>query len=267
MSDIPSPEIEKRSVESILDEAATIDPSLVAKEILEWLINNVENYVDNTTKLYKIDLVVNSSEMSETKRLQNLYGAIPDDDLKGTLLSIKEEECRKSAENERVMDVCEKCRRQLDKITEAVFEEINENKDKINELFTRMIFFYEKIILNPESKKRAIEIDSELKSLIDGQENASDKEKKKIQDQIIKLIQEGESIVKFEQFDGYVSVTKFEYEAFTVGVKLQSKSTDEGNDEGNNEDAQVMKEYTIPEGFVVWLEIGYKHKQRPTGMF
>jgi len=260
---IPSPEVEKRPVESILEDSTAINTSLIADEIFAWLISNVENYVDNQTKLYKLDLIVNSSEMPETKRLQNLYGAIPDD--AASDLDASDEV------DKNTIDACEKCRRELDKITQDAFDEIKEHKDKLDELFTRMIFFYEKIILNPESKRKAIKIDDELKSLILGKEDAPDEEKKKIQEQIVKLIQEAEASVKYEEYKGSVSVTKFEYEAFTVGVQLKATSNPERDATGEIiemlEEPEVVKDYIIPEGFVVWLEIGYKHKQRPTAMF
>ena len=98
----------------------------------------------------------------------------------------------------------------------------------------------------------------------------SEKDKKKIQDRIVAMLKEGETLVKFEEFKGQVGITNFEYEAFSVGVKIQRKPLDQKQELNTcsvTETKEVMKEYLIPEGFTVWLEITFKHKQRPTTMF
>ena len=258
-------EVTKMRISDILEEAKSIEPKLIAEEILSWLVNNVESYVDNQTKLYKIDLVIDSDEMPMTKKLQDLYMAIPDDDLEGTPLSFGCKDFEKDAYNEKVMKESSDCRRELDKVVEKAYEEIKSNPNSTEGLFKRLIFFYEKIIMNPDNKKRALQIDADLKRLIEGKEEASEEEKKEIQEQVVKLIQEGEELVKWEEFEGAVSITKFDYEAFSVGVKLSSKPTDEERRAG--EESEVMKEYTIPEGFVVWMEMNYRLKARPTSMF
>jgi len=260
------PEVEKREIKDILEEAKKIETKFIAEEILGWLANNVENYVDNQTKLYKIDLVIDSDEMPMTKKLQDLYLAIPDDDMEGTPYPrLDKDSVENCTKNEDLMKEASDCRRELDKVVEEVYDKMADTPELMNGLFRRLIFFYEKIIPNPENRKRAIEIDEELKSLIEGKEDAPDAEKKEIQEQIIELIKEGESLVKYEEFEGAVSVTKFEYEAFSVGVKLSSKPTDEEMEHGAEQ--ETLKEYTIPEGFVVWMEMNYRLKARPTAIF
>jgi hypothetical protein len=183
--------------------------------------------------------------------------AIPDDEVEVSTKEVDEDE---STSNE-----ASACRRELDKVVARAYEEIISHAHALEGLFKRLVFFYEKIIMNPENKKRALQIDEELKKLIEGKEEASEEEKKKIQEQVVKLLQEGEELVKWEEFEGAVSITKFDYEAFSVGVKLTSKPTEEEQIEGEQE--EVVKEYTIPEGFVVWMEINYRLKARPTSMF
>jgi hypothetical protein len=258
-------EIVKMEISRILEEAKNINVSSVAEEILTWLTNNVENYVDNRTKTYKINLVIDTNEMPMTKKLQDLYGAIPDDDLEGTPYSLDQKNVEHCTKNEKIMEEGSKCRRELDKIVERVYEEINNFPQQLDVLFKRLIFFYEKIIMNPDNKKRALEIDEELKALIYGKEDAPVEEKKKIQEEIVKLIKEGESLIKYEEFSGVVTITKFDYEAFSVGVTLSSKPTEEEIELGAQ--SEVMKEYVIPEGFVVWMEISYKLKVRPASIF
>ena len=260
-------EVEKKEISAILEEAKSVEPQSIAKEIVAWLTNNVENYVDNETKLYKIDLVVDSDEMPMTKKLQDLYMAIPDDEEKPSeKLDKSEDQYKEETEAwEKSIQASSDCRRELDKVVAKAYDEMTTHPDALNGLFRRLIFFYEKIIMNPENKKRALQIDEELKVLIEGKEDASDKEKEEIQEKIVKLLQEGEELVKWEEFEGAVSITKFDYEAFSVGVKLSAKPNEE--EERAGAEAEVMKEYTIPEGFVVWMEINYRLKARPTSMF
>jgi len=253
-------EVKRMEIPVIIEESKKIEPQKIAEEILEWLSNNVENYVDNKTKLYKIDLVIDSNEMPMTKKLQDLYMSIPEDEeMVDGNVEIKD------GESPFVFNEASGCRRKLDEITEKAYEEISGHTDELNRLFRRLIFFYEKIIMNPENKRRALQIDESLKSLIEGKEDATDEDKVRIQEEVTKLIEEGEKLVKWEEFEGAVSVTKFDYEAFSVGVKLSSKPTDD--EVRNGEESEVMKEYTIPEGFVVWMEINYRLKARPTVLF
>ena len=247
-------EFEKRPIEAIYKDAQTIDVAAISKEIIDWLLENVENYVDNETKIYKIDLVIDGGEMPETKKLQDLYRAIPDEEvvLGNDGLSSQE----KKAELDVFLDSASDCRRELDKITALAYSNISENKKAQDQLFKRLVFFYEKIIHNTENKKRAIDIDAELKSLIEAIDDAPIEGKQKIQEQVVELIKEGETLIKYQEFEGRATITKFEYEAFSVGVRLNMNSSVEN-----------MKEYTIPEGFVIWLELTCKTKQRPTAIF
>jgi len=226
---------------TILEDSKSIKPVLIASEILDWLIANVENYVGNDTKIFKIDLVINSEEgLKETKRLQDLYHIIPDD------AGLPPQEI-----NEAVA-----CRMELDKITLEAYNEMCKLEDKLKYLFARLIFFYEKIIPSAENKKRAFHIDNKLRELFKKKENANEEEKVAIQREITDKIQEGEQLIRFEQFEGTVSVLKFEYEAFDVGVKIVDKKSGESS-----------KEYNIPEGFTVWIQLTNKVKQRPTTLF
>jgi hypothetical protein len=264
-------EVEKMEIADIAEASKDIDTKAIAEEILSWLHNNVENYVDNQMKLYKIDLVIDSDEMPMTKKLQDLYSAIPEDEAEDDgapkLLEELELPSQEGEGNEIVTSWgdASDCRRELDKVVERAYDEIQNNHDKSNDLFKRLIFFYEKIIMNPENRKRALLIDEELKALFESKEGASKEEQKEIQKKVVKLIEEGEHLVKWEEFEGAVSITKFDYEAFSVGVSLSSKPTEEEIEMGAK--SEVMKEYTIPEGFVIWMEMNYRLKARPTVMF
>ena len=232
-------------IETIINNSKSISPEKIGQEVLAWVISNVENFIDNQNKVFKLDLVVDEAEgMEESKKLNDLYKAIPDD----------EESCEKT------IDESEKCRRILDEITNKAFEYIKNNV-LLEKLFERMSFYYGRVIKSPENKARAIQIDKELKELFHKKENASTEDKLEIQKQIVEKIQEGERLVKFSELDGIVSITKFEYDAFEVGVQIKDANNEEG------EERKILKDYVIPEGFTIWLEINFKNKQRPTSMF
>lgn len=234
-----------------------IDHKEIAKEIVSWLIRNVENYIDNTTNYYKIDIVLENEELPETYKTQKLYREC------GNLYDALMESEKKSKNK---LDKIEKCRKMLNEITEQAFFSIKENKEQLVDLFKRMVFFYEKIIPNPEAKKRAFEIDAELKELVEKKERANTElEKSQVQDQIIKKIDEGVALVKFTELDGAVDITKFEYEAFNVDVAIKKTNR---NEDGEEKSSELVKGYTIPEGFTVWMEISQRPKlKRPTAMF
>jgi hypothetical protein len=236
-----------RTVEEIIEDSKNIDTQKIATETLNWVIANVEGFIDNQNKMFKLDLVIeNVKWMEETKKLQDLYRAIPEDQ-----------------ENEEInVDKSEKCRRILDEITTKAFSSMKES-ELLKTLFGRMVFFYEKPILNMENKRTALKIDEELKVLFNEKEAAKEEDKYKVQERIVEKIKEGEKLVKFTQLDGDVNITNFEYEAFDL--KVQIKEGKANKKEG--EERKILKEYEMQEGFTLWLEINFKHKQRPTNMF
>jgi hypothetical protein len=110
---------------------------------LETLYETVQNFIDNQTKIFKLDLVLNNVEgMEETRKLQDLYRAIPDDE----------------ETDEKILEKAQKCRIILNEVTTKAFGYIKESHSLLEQLFDRMIFYYEKIIPSPENNKRAMEI-------------------------------------------------------------------------------------------------------------
>jgi len=247
------PEFIKRPIPEILEDADKIDSNKVADEVLEWVIENVENFIDTQAKTFKLDLVVDSSEsMQETKKLQDLYRAIPDD-----------EEC-----TEQQIEEAQQTRRILDKVVSKSFDIIQTKKEDLDNLFKRMKYFYEKVIPSSENKKRALEIDEELKILINQKENLeSQKEKDILQKQINSVVKEGESLINYESLGGSVSIINFDYEAFSVGVKLLEGQNPDDKEVKEKIEKEVYKQYVIPEGFAVWVQISVKQTQRQTALF
>jgi hypothetical protein len=70
-------------------------------------------------------------------------------------------------------------------------------------------------------------------------------------------IKQGVPVIR--NLDGKLHMIKFEYEAFTVPVMITKKNYE--SDEGEK------KEYEIPEGFTLWIEIEFYHKKQPTSLF
>jgi len=198
----------KKSLEEILSESSDVDTKKASVEILQWLINNVEQFIDNQMKIFKIDLVLEAESgaletMPEVRKLQNLYRAIPDD-----MLSLKDDTLTSRILRTKNFDQIKECRSVLDSASSRILDHMQSNQELLNHLFNRMAFFYE---------LKAITNDGPL-----------------IQEQA-----------------GVVEIIKFEYEAFSVGVKVGEKS-----------------QYLIPEGFTIWVEISMKAKdQVPLTLF
>lgn len=127
---------EKKSVKEILEIAKTIDRKKAAEEVIQWLTQNVENFIDNHEKIFRIDMVISNDvkdqELKQIKLLQDLFRAIPDDDASLSSSCLKE-----SAD----------CRVKLRNLTNEVHKEISKS-DKLKTLFERMKFYYEIVGIN-----------------------------------------------------------------------------------------------------------------------
>ena len=265
-------------IENIIN---SLNPEIISNEILDWIYRNIENFIDNTTKHFKLDLFLDNDDLPETKKAQDVYretGKIYDE--------IMEQKDKQPKE----IETLETFKKKMDKIIAQSYEIMKNDKDKLRKIFEKMSFFYEKIIPNPASKQRALQIDEELKELIREKEQAkTEMEKENIQKQIVEKVNEGVALIQFTELEGEIRINKFEYEAIDVGVKLINKgqmeededgeivekettnrsipATSEEKEEDNKKD-KIIKEYTIPESFTIWLEISYAIKNlKPTSMF
>jgi hypothetical protein len=132
-------EFEKFTVDEILERKENINPQEAANEVIKWLTDNVENFIDNKEKKFRIDLVIeenSNEELKNIKLLQDLYRGIKEDskfvDSEKGIDDIKEEDLSEVIS----------CRKELDKITKEIREEIEKSELK-DDLFKRMVFFYE----------------------------------------------------------------------------------------------------------------------------
>jgi hypothetical protein len=245
----------------IIEDAKSIDTNAAAQELLTWLIANVENYIDNDKKIFRIDLIIDDSvnEMPQLKKLQGLYKSVPDD--------LGHDHGLSNKELDKLLDECVVYRETLNKVIDKIHEEANKLWT-IKELYNRMAFYFEKIIPDPNSYKRALEIDIELKDLARRHSEAIGPLKDELRKVIEEKIAEGVSILKYDKMDGNVRIESFEYEAFDISV--ESGSNAGGTDTNGNtiySDASPNNGYVIPEGFSIELSIAFESKKRQTSLF
>lgn len=223
-------EFKKRSFEDILKDVSNVDPKKISEEVLEWVTDNVEGFLDNHMRIFKLDLVLDdeTQEMQEVKKLQDLYRAIPHETVSAS--DIDMEKLQNADDDDEIFKLTEQeekeveCRMELDKIAEAAYNCMCEDEERLNKLFERMIFYYE------------------VKCLKDG----------------VPVIQEQQGVAK---------VLRFEYEGFNMGVKV-IKGLDEVNkEEIKKGERTTLKQYVVEEGFTVWVELAFKAKELPKTMF
>ena len=218
---------EKKPIEEILEASKNIDSAKVAKEVLTWLVENVPSFIDNHMRVFKLDLVLDEVEgLPETKKLQDLYRAMPEDEEVVDLINMSSDEIKAlmSSPIEGAMKELIECVQTLDAVTDKAYQLMKEDEELLAELTKNMSYYYE-----------------------------------------LKGIKDGELLI--QEQDSRVDIFKFEYERFSMGVKILEGETAYNGDASHLPDKQVIKQYTVPEGFTVWIEISCKAKQRPSSMF
>lgn len=218
---------EKLPISTILEHSEKIDVALASKEVLTWIANNVEQFIDNQRRMFKLDLIIDAEEtMAEIKKLQDLYRAIPNDPSSNVDVDLANDNYNDilaslPQEDQDLIEQIQGCRSKLDEVTEGVFKAMKSETDLLESLFKRMGFYYE-----------------------------------------LQGINEGRLLL--DELDGEVDVLKFEYESFPVAVQVNSPNLEILNGDGTitKEGGEKVCEYVIPEGFTVWLEIAFKSRNR-----
>jgi len=109
-------------MDEIVIDAGKIDPAKVAVEVLQWLTDHIEDYIDNAETIYRIYFRPEAiSELSEAGKLQALYHAIPDTGHE------KEVECIDALHN----------------VTAKVKEAMDTDELRLAALFQRLVSFYD----------------------------------------------------------------------------------------------------------------------------
>ncbi len=213
----------KEKIDDILIRAKEINTSAAAVEVLNWLINSVEYFIDNHSKMFKIDLVIDESSFEsfpETKKLQDLYREIPDDEMSGDDMDSLSESDKAR------LEIIGESRSKLDLITANIHSSMKEQNELLKTLFERMSFYYE-----------------------------------------LKGVYKGEFLI--DKLAGGVGVLKFEYDSFSVPVTIKIKKVIERPDGSAEEDPNEtsVREYVIPDGFSVWIEIAFSSVKKRAAMF
>jgi bifunctional DNA-binding transcriptional regulator/antitoxin component of YhaV-PrlF toxin-antitoxin module len=243
----------------ILNASQDIDTGKVSEEILVWLEINVEHFIDSDVTMYKVplddlDILEGTHKdicpMTETTKLQNLYRAIDDRDEDGAV----------------------ECRNTLDAVSKTALDLMPSNPELSSKLFERMAFYYQRLDMSGGKRERAVEIDRELREMgteFERVKQGGDEQAiAEFETRIVAKIDEGKELVKYEDLGGRIVISKLDYEAFSVGVTLKSSSVDA---EGNiipEDQREILKEYVMPEGFMLWFEILFSDdEERPLGLF
>lgn len=220
----------KKPIENILEESKKIDITASAKEVLTWIANNannVEQFIDNQRRMFKLDLIIDgddSGAMASIRKLQDLYRAIPEDPTPNVEVdsnNFSDLESMLTDEEKSLLQEIQKCRSELDEVSKKIFQAMKDETDLLEKIFNIMGFYYE-----------------------------------------LQGINEGRLLL--EEVAGEVDIIKFEYESFPIGVSVFApviNTIDEETGEITKEGGEVIKRYTIPEGFTVWLEIAFKSKK------
>jgi hypothetical protein len=185
------PVYDKKEIKDILAESKSINIEDGANEILTWIANNVEEFIDNQKKIFKLDLVLDAEDnvketMPNIRKLQNLYRAIPEDPTSEieSIDSLDNALDSLSTEDKKLLKDINDCRNELDNITKSIYEKMKTTEELLNAIFKRMIFYYE-----------------------------------------IKGVNNG--ILLLQELEGQVDIIKFEYESFPVSVKVSDTTKHE----------------------------------------
>ena len=109
-------------MDEIIELSTKVDVKRVGEEILDWLIANVEEYVDNAETIYRIYFKPEViSGYAEAGKLQKLYQDIPE------------------TGHQKEVDCIDK----LHEVVERVKQAILADKDRMQKLFERLVFFYD----------------------------------------------------------------------------------------------------------------------------
>lgn len=212
-------------LKDILEESQSINPKLVSNEVLDWVAENVVYFIDNKSRMFKLDLIIDDSkanEFPETKKLQDLYHKIPDENKTIDVSKVKvgnEDWTQNLTEEEnRTLELIGNCRNELDKITAQVHTLMTDDSERRHKIYEKMSYFYE-----------------------------------------VKGINRGQFLM--QELDGAVGIMRFEYESYSVPVKVVKKENVRNQDGSiTQRDGEVMTEYVIPEGFSIWVEIAMRPK-------
>ena len=218
--------MKKKNALEIQEMAKSIDVSKAAKEMLTWLTDNVDNYIDNKETVFSLYFPVdkkNLDTMDQIFNLGSLYQKIEkDEDNWDAVLKKSKAFNKEKAEQER------ECIKKLDAVVELIKNEMAGNKDLLEKLFKKLIYYYEMTGFSIKSGP---------------------------------VIQDMEGYVTVNKFF-YEPIGM----DLTVTKRYQRKNAD-GTLEMTDKKPEIVKKEHIPEGFVVEIELKKWQKQKIVSMF
>jgi hypothetical protein len=123
--------------EEIVSRASEIDVDKASTEVLKWLTENVQEYVDNQRKTYRLYITVDDSTgMPNISELQSLYLAIEPPIDGGDEEGLAREG---------------RCLDALDDVTEKVYGVMSSDKESLEALYSALIYYYEMIGFSSQS--------------------------------------------------------------------------------------------------------------------
>ena len=201
MGKITSTEIQKL--------AKKIDIKKASEEMLCWLIDNVEQYIDNKETVFSLYFPVDKVNLDKMDQIFNL----------GSLYQ--------NFENEKIKEERE-CIKELDDVVELIKKEMVGNKELLEKLFKKLVYYYEMIGFNIKTGPVIQDMDGYI---------------------IIKKF-------FYEPIGMDLTVTK-----------RYNKMNTDGTLSAADKEPEIIKKEHIPEGFVVEIEIKKWPKQKIVSMF
>lgn len=195
------------SEEEIMGKLGSISPEGVAAEVGQWMLDNVDNYIDNHRKIYRLYLTVGASDsMPNSELLQRLYMSIPTAEDEGDTAG-RDRESR--------------CLDALDDITSAAKKVIEGDKNTLQKLYDKLIYYYEMTGFSSQSGP---------------------------------IVQQFDGYVELREF-------VYEPLSMEIVVSAGEEYVDaSGNPVGDAKPKEVMKREMMPEGFAVEFELKYWKK-------
>jgi len=199
----------KNTSAEIIEMSKNIDITKASEEMLIWLIDNVDNYIDNKETIFSLYFPVDKTNLDKMDQIFNL----------GSLYQ--------NFENEKIKEERE-CIKKLDDVVELIKKEMMGNKDLLEKLFKKLVYYYEMIGFSLKTGP---------------------------------VIQDMDGYVSVNKFF-YEPIGM----DLTVTKRYQKKKAD-GTLEMTDKKPEIVKKEHIPEGFVVEIEIKKWARQKTVSMF
>lgn len=274
--------ITKQELES---RAAAVDTELAARQLVEWLLANVDSYIDNHKKEYNLNFFARESDgMEELAKIESMFDELEVSDIEVPEVSVDQ----LAGLSEQEDDSFKRMQELLDK-HRAGEELTDDEQDEIR------CFLYGKDLnladLNLDEEQEAIvkEESEKLTVLYDLVEEvkksllATDDLCRQLFEKMVFYYElagvrgdgDGNAKLVERNLDGYVKVTEFLYEPYELPVTVTEKKPlldDEGDfilDENGDVQIEVAEQKTIriPPSFTLDLKIEFWEKPVQTSLF